>query len=167
VGSEAIPKELTHSHRASQGLPGGIIHLFFFSAFLLPAGQSVLSAFGESPNNDVRPDGRFYMRAGAKNIYNDPAEEEEAKAWEERMIPQSYEVQKTVLTREAWKFVPSTYLICENDQAAPPSFQEGFAKMAQSTVVRCNAGHSPMLSQTAMLVGELVQTVEKAIKDKK
>jgi len=156
VGSEAIPKELTQSHRSSQGLPGGVIHLFFFSAFLLPAGQSVLSAFGESPNNEVRPDGRFYIRAGASNLYNDlPGDE--AKAWEERLIPQSYEVQKTVLTREAWKYVPSTYLICENDQAAPASFQERFAKMAQSTVVRCSAGHSPMLSQTAILVGKLLK----------
>ena len=54
VGSEAIPEDLSYSYRKAQGLPGGVIHLFYFAAFLLQEGQSVLSAFGESPNNDVR-----------------------------------------------------------------------------------------------------------------
>lgn len=54
VGSESIPEKLSHSVRKAQGLPGGVIHLFYFCAFLLEEGQSVLSVFGESPNNDVR-----------------------------------------------------------------------------------------------------------------
>lgn len=54
VGSEAIPPGLTFLDRKKRGLKGGVIHLFFFAAFLLEVGQSVLSAFGESPNNDVR-----------------------------------------------------------------------------------------------------------------
>ena len=54
VGSEAIPEELSYSYRKAQGLAGGVIHLFYYCAFLLQEGQSVLSAFGESPNNDVK-----------------------------------------------------------------------------------------------------------------
>lgn len=54
VGSEAIPEELSYSKRQGQGLPGGVIHLYFYTAFLLEEGQSVISAFGESPNTDVR-----------------------------------------------------------------------------------------------------------------
>ena len=54
VGSEAIPEELSYANRQSRQLPGGVIHLFYFCAFMLEEGQSVLSAFGESPNNDVR-----------------------------------------------------------------------------------------------------------------
>lgn len=54
VGSEAITEELSYVKRKAQNLPGGVIHLFFYAAFLLKEGQSVLSAFGESPNNDVR-----------------------------------------------------------------------------------------------------------------
>lgn len=54
VGSEAITEELSYPKRHAQGLPGGVIHLFFYSAFLLNEGQSVLSAFGESPNNDIK-----------------------------------------------------------------------------------------------------------------
>ncbi len=54
VGSEAITEELSYAKRRALNLPGGVIHLFFYSAFLLNEGQSVLDAFGESPNNDVK-----------------------------------------------------------------------------------------------------------------
>jgi len=54
VGSEAIPEELSYLNRQSRNLKGGVIHLFFFSAFLIEAGKSVLDAFGESANNDVK-----------------------------------------------------------------------------------------------------------------
>lgn len=53
VGSEAAIEDLSYAKRQAQGLPGGVVHLFFYSAFLLSEGQSVLSAFGESPNSDV------------------------------------------------------------------------------------------------------------------
>ena len=54
VGSEAVTEELSYGKRQEQGLPGGVIHLFYYSAFLLNEGQSVLGAFGESPNSDVK-----------------------------------------------------------------------------------------------------------------
>lgn len=55
VGSEAVTEELSYAKRqSSQGLAGGVTHLFYYCAFLLDKGQSVLSAFGESPNSDVR-----------------------------------------------------------------------------------------------------------------
>ena len=54
VGSEAIPEELTYAKRHALGLPGGVIYLIYICAFVLSEGQSVLSAFGESPNNDVK-----------------------------------------------------------------------------------------------------------------
>ena len=84
---------------------------------MLNEGQSVLSAFGESPNNDVKvstfsifspnpklsdiwPDGRFYILHGAKTLYKDlPASE--ASLWASRLIAQSHQVQKTKLTRAA------------------------------------------------------------------
>ena len=65
VGSEAIPEQHSYAHRQVQGIPGGVIHLFSYSAFLLNEGQSILDAFGESPNNDVKVntiDTRFSCR---------------------------------------------------------------------------------------------------------
>ena len=54
VGSEAATEELSYAKRHAQGLPEGVIHLFLYSAFLLNEGQSVLGAFGESANSDVK-----------------------------------------------------------------------------------------------------------------
>ncbi len=54
VGSNAIPEELSFPYRKSLNLSGGVIYLFYFCAFILSKNQSVLSAFGESPNNDVK-----------------------------------------------------------------------------------------------------------------
>ena len=54
VGSEAIPQELTRTARQAQGLPGGVIHIFFYAAYVLGESQSILDVFGESPNNDVK-----------------------------------------------------------------------------------------------------------------
>ena len=54
VGSEAIPEEFTYTNCKARGLLGGVIHLYYFSAFILATGQSVLDAFGESPNSDIK-----------------------------------------------------------------------------------------------------------------
>ena len=47
------------------------------------------------------------------------------------MIPQSYSVQTMAVTRATYEYIPSTYLVCENDAAAPEQFQEMFAAKAQ------------------------------------
>ena len=106
-----------------------------------------------------QPDGRFRILNGAKTLYND-LPDAEAELWESRLIPQSYAVQATVVTRAAYDYIPSTYLVCENDAAAPARFQEMFAAMVKAQVRRCSAGHSPMLSQTSMLVDEVVRVAE-------
>ena len=54
VGSEAVPEELSYSHRQSRNLKGGVIYLFMFSAFLVEEGKSVLDSFGVSPNDDIK-----------------------------------------------------------------------------------------------------------------
>ncbi|KAH8157062.1 hypothetical protein CIB48_g11179 [Xylaria polymorpha] len=159
VGSEATPEVLMQAKRAALNLPGGVIHLFYFAAFILSEGQSVIGVFGESPNNDVRPDGRFRIKNAAKIIYSDlPAEE--AEYWESRIVDQSYAVQTTKMTREAYRYCPSTYVVCENDQGPPPKFQEMFGKAANSNIIKISSGHSPMLSKT----GELADLVDVAAK---
>ncbi|PVH86329.1 catalytic protein [Cadophora sp. DSE1049] len=163
VGSEAVIPSLTHSNRQSQGLQGGVIHLFYYASFFLPPGQSMLSAMGESPLNRIDSNGRSHFLNGAEKLYNDlPAEE--AKMWESRLIPAPYEIQKTVVSRAAWQDVESTFLICERDASVPEAVQKQFAEMAGSSVVRCSAGHSPMLSQVEVLVEKIKEAAESAVK---
>lgn len=79
--------------------------------------------------------------------------------WESRLIPQSHAVQQTEMINCAYKYIPSTYLICENDRVAPSQFQEMFASKAGAHIERCSAGHSPMLSQPDMLVAKILDAI--------
>lgn len=41
---------------------------------------------------------------------------------------------------------PKTYILCEQDQAVPPAFQEQMARLGGYSIVRVNSGHAPFLS---------------------
>ncbi|KAI1745809.1 catalytic protein [Xylaria scruposa] len=162
VGTEAITKDLSFEQRKSNGLAGGVLHLFYFAAFILSEGQSVLSTFGESPNNLVKPNGRLALKNTADILYHDlPAAE--AQYWESKTVDQSYAVQTTAMTNEGFRFVPSTYVVCENDRGPPPQFQEMFGKTAGSEIIKLNCGHSPMLSHTEKLVEMIDLAVQSSV----
>ncbi|KAK8041774.1 alpha/beta-hydrolase [Apiospora rasikravindrae] len=162
VGTEAVPEDLGQKSRRSRGLQGGVIHLFFFTAFILAEGQSVAGSFGESPNNGIRAGGRSYMKNPARTMYSD-LPEDEAEHWAAKTIDQSLGVQGTPLTRAAYRYVPSTYVVCENDQAVPPQVQEMFGNNAGAALLRLDSGHSPMLSKTDELAGMITDVAHQAV----
>jgi hypothetical protein len=54
------------------------------------------------------------------------------------------------LTSAAWKLIPSTYVICENDNAIPAGTQHLIAQRADDVQI-LSASHSPFLSQPVTL----------------
>jgi len=68
---------------------------------------------------------------------------------------QSYSSMRQPLTETAWKAIPSTYIICEADNAVPVTAQERMAQRADD-VYRLNTSHSPFLSQPVAL-GRLIR----------
>ncbi|KAK5999207.1 Alpha/beta hydrolase nvfD-like protein [Cladobotryum mycophilum] len=162
VASEAIPEELTWTARRKAEKTGGVLHLFLFSAFILTEGQSVLGVFGESPNNNVKPGGRFAIKNAGATLYSDLCAED-AQYWESKIIDQSYAVQTTELSRASYRYISSTYVITEIDNAVPVQYQKMFAKTARSeTLLKIHSGHSPMLSKTDELVNLIDITVKLA-----
>lgn len=162
VGSEAVTRDLAFDERKAKGLPGGVKHLFYVAAFVLREGQTVLGVFGESPNSDIKPDGRFTMKTPAHILYHDlPGEK--AEYWASRIVDQSYAVQTTKITNTAYSFITSTYVVCENDRGPPPQFQEMFGTSAGATIRKINSGHSPMLSHTSELVAMFEETVRSVV----
>ncbi|CAJ2505400.1 Uu.00g127940.m01.CDS01 [Anthostomella pinea] len=148
VGAEAVPEDLNLKHRQAKGgqlLPGGVAYLFYFSAFVLPMGQSIATAMGDHPDHD-HYDGRFSMRDPLATLYTDmPADE--AAYWARRTIPQSNAVKDTAMRRCAYAYVPSTYVVCTGDKAVPPPVQKMFAQLAGAVVREIDTGHSAMLSK--------------------
>lgn len=163
VGREVVLEEWSWEKRKENGIAGGVFHLLFFTAFILAEGQSVLSVFGEPPGNVIRPDGRFRIKNPAQTLYSD-LPPEEAEYWASKIIDQSYAVKTTKLTHASYRYVPSTYVVCENDQGPPPQYQEMFAKSAGATVLRIASGHSPMLSKTEELANMVAAAAQGAMK---
>ena len=63
---------------------------------------------------------------------------------------QSYASMRQPLTETAWETIPSTYVVCEDDNAIPVALQEQMAQRADD-VQRMSTSHSPFLSQPEAL----------------
>lgn len=86
-----------------------------------------------------------------KFLFNDLDEKEAAK-WEKVLELQPAEGWDGTTTYCGWEDVPSVYLICEKDAVIPEAVQLQMAGLAGSELVRCGAGHMPMLSMPGMVV---------------
>ncbi len=136
---------------AAAGL-GSVRHLLLISSYLPEVGQS-LSSFGReepAPFLDIDPEGgTFTVRpdALAETFLQDcdPEVQREATG---KTARQSLAVLEQPVQSAAWQHVPSTYLVCAEDQGTPAELQREFAGRAGS-VVELDAGHHPFLSQPA------------------
>jgi pimeloyl-ACP methyl ester carboxylesterase len=88
-------------------------------------------------------------------FYND-VEAETARCAVDELGFQSYASMTQQLTVTAWRTIPSTYVICEADNAIPVAAQEVMAARADE-VMRMPTSHSPFLSQPAALA-RLIRT---------
>ncbi|KAJ5949976.1 hypothetical protein N7454_001560 [Penicillium verhagenii] len=150
--NEAI-KGLDIKTRQKAGLAGGVTHLFFCCSFVIPEGQSLISAFGgnDLPWFIVSDDKLEASPADPDKIfYNDctPSQVDSAVA---ALRPHSYQCFHTICTYAAWKHVPSTYLYCLQDAAIPLPVQkmmvEGTADGFGMKTETLDASHSPFISQ--------------------
>lgn len=93
-----------------------------------------------------------------RRFYNDlpPTEQEH---WVSLLRPHPAIAQLTPLTNVCYKYVPSTYLFCEKDEALPLEIQKGMVDSVAGEVFQgnmetasCAAGHSPFLSMPERVV---------------
>jgi pimeloyl-ACP methyl ester carboxylesterase len=152
AGSDAIVVGHSYGGRvitqAATGLP--VARLVYVAAFLsdpheedLVAPSSLLAAslLIEGPGVKVDPD------AAAAVFYGD-ADAQAATAWVARLRPMPLEDRSVSDAEAAWRSIPSTYLVCTNDQALPPVSQRKMAAHA-SEVVEWPTDHSPFLTRPA------------------
>jgi pimeloyl-ACP methyl ester carboxylesterase len=127
-------------------------HLLLVSSYLPDVGQS-LSSFGAeepAPFLEIDPKGgTFTVRpdALAETFLQDCDPEIQREAMD-KTARQSLAVLEQPVQSAAWQHVPSTYLVCAEDQGTPAELQREFAARAGS-VVELDAGHHPFLSQPA------------------
>lgn len=136
------------------GEAGDVSHIIYLAALQLDEGESMVPADTEFPTRDgdvLLPDD------DSRHLFYADVPADEADRAVARLRPQSVRSCLEVVTRVAWKTIPSTYVVCEQDNVLPPAFQEQMASRA-TTVRRLLTGHSPFLSSPAE-VAKLITTV--------
>lgn len=156
---------LSKAARQQQGKPGGVVHLIYLAAFVLPAGAPFSTLNGLLPNTTIfHADGSCEAKDPEHFLYGDLSPQEQAH-WARQLKPKaSAAFLGSGPSYAGWLDVPSSYLFCLNDKAAPLAAQlhmvrGAHAAGAKMQLFTCSAGHSPMLSQPDLVVS----VVERAI----
>ncbi|KAJ9618850.1 hypothetical protein H2203_008666 [Taxawa tesnikishii (nom. ined.)] len=89
-----------------------------------------------------------YMCSDEETVFYADCPPEAAAQAMKTLKPISKGAMHSKLTYPAWKYIDSSYLICEADQAIPVWLQESFVNQpgGRFAVARCKSAHSPFLS---------------------
>lgn len=132
-------------------------HLVYVCAFMLDVGESLLGALdGAVPDwIELVADGAASRVTRPREVFYADVEDQLARASEDRLGLQSIPSFADPLTAAAWGGIPSTYVVCEQDQAIPLPAQEAMSARA-GTVHRMPTSHSPFLSRPDDLAAILI-----------
>ena len=122
--------------------------LVYLCAFMLDEGESLLDAMQHQLPDWIELDeeaGSHLATRTEEVLYADCPPDVAAAAGA-RLTRQSVAAIATPQSAPAWKTVPSTYVVCEQDRAVPPPAQDAMSARA-GTVHRLPASHSPFFSQ--------------------
>ena len=125
-----------------------VAHIVYLTAFMLDEGESLFAAVGAvEPDWWIKDEQELSLMPGRPEqiFYNDCSPEDTADAVS-RLEPQSLAAIKQPVRSVAWREAPTTYVICDQDNAIPVFAQEYMAERA-GDVRRIDASHSPFLSR--------------------
>ncbi|KAL3418116.1 hypothetical protein PVAG01_09831 [Phlyctema vagabunda] len=172
VGSEALTEYVQEIEKGTQKEgQGKVLRLVFCTAFCLPLGGSLGKALGGKPLPwfILNEDETIVSPGTPKEILYNDISDEVAAPLIAQLRPLGYGTYFTEMTVEPWKVIPSTFILCSEDRAIPLFAQEGMIKQAQEiapssfdVVERCDAGHSPFVSQPEWLAEKLVKAAGSA-----
>ncbi|KAF7920091.1 hypothetical protein EAE99_008212 [Botrytis elliptica] len=164
VGSSALDTYIaTLSPSTTPFSPTGLIRrLVYIAAFCLPKSVSLMGALNHSPLPwfSISPDSRAVTCSDPYEIFYNDISRNEAQKYVEVLKEHSYKTFDSPVTTEPWRYIPSTYVVCEEDKAIPLEAQStsGFG-----TIERTNVGHSPFISQPEWLAEKLIKAAENPI----
>ena len=132
---------------AAVGAPN-VAHIAYVTAFLLDEGDTLLGLFGGDEPDWFIPgdDGTTVFPDRPHEVFYNDCPPDVAAAATRRLVPQARSVFKDPLHGTAWRDVPTSFIVCERDNAIPAFAQDAMAARA-GTVHRLDSGHSPFLSR--------------------
>ncbi|GAB1208297.1 hypothetical protein APSETT445_007041 [Aspergillus pseudonomiae] len=170
--SEAV-KGLGKKACEEQGLKGGVVRLIYMCAMALPEGQTHVGQIQpQTPEEEEleRQRQELQEKYGGMRFTEDGAmlldKEVIRDVFYNRCDPKDVDEAVDLLgsfptgpltvpvTYTAYREIPSTYIVCENDKALPVSYQERMIAQGDGVfhVERCQEGHSPFLSNPTFIV---------------
>jgi pimeloyl-ACP methyl ester carboxylesterase len=134
-----------------------VTHLIYVSAYLPDENGSMFTLHGIPDPEKV--EGWFpIINDPLHSLYADVSQPQ-AELASSLLIEQTMRSFVDRVTRAGWKDIPTSYIICDNDQAIPPTLQVEMAKHANAVVYHMGSSHSPFLSRPQ----ELAALVEKIV----
>lgn len=139
--------------------------IIYLASFPLEAGESLVSL---NPGNAPLPWSKRHRRRGIgdfisvttpETVFFNDLDRTTAAHAVAQLGYQSYSSMRQPLTTVAWKNIPSSYIMCEADNAVPVAVQKALAERVDA-VYRLTASHSPFLSQPAALARLIRQAVD-------
>jgi pimeloyl-ACP methyl ester carboxylesterase len=137
----------------------GVRHLVYLTAFMLDEGESLADVAGRTPPGwqIPEPDGKTLTVAGPQQVFYNTCAPEVADAAAARLRPHPIVSLVQPVRSVAWRDVPSTYVICDRDNAIPVPAQEAMSARA-GTTHRLESDHSPFLTDPDA-VADLIRDV--------
>ncbi|KAF2092829.1 alpha/beta-hydrolase [Rhizodiscina lignyota] len=153
---------LSKEERAKEGKKGGVVHMSFLCAFVVPPGVSVFDVVGQKVPDLWNVQGDLvYANGAVEAFYNDLSEEDQKHAVAQ-LVPHSRFTKYDKTRGMACKDIPSSYLLCELDQAIPIFAQEAMVKGAHDMgsnmrTERIKCGHSPFYNMPEAVTDFLIR----------
>ncbi|KAJ5965678.1 hypothetical protein N7481_012392 [Penicillium waksmanii] len=156
VASSAV-EGLTKTARTEAGRSEGVIKVIYLAAFASDKGQSLLGMLGGNYLLWMKVEGDYVHADGAGDVGWQDIPLENQEKWNSLTLHTSREVFSGESTFEPWRDIPCAYILCKNDRALPPPFQELFASKVAGpeNTYRLPSSHSPLLSMPDRLVETL------------
>ena len=150
-----IPRTWSFDYRAARGKPGGIFHLLYMCAYILPSGHSIadLGFWGNTT-------GTYHLPGNPQRDFFAGVSLEEARRCINLLVPIPEEVVRTTLKQEAWRHIPCTCLFTFDDRAIWLELQRMMAEPLMGAGKQYgqklyDAGHSVYLTHTREMVEEV------------
>ncbi|MFD7667850.1 alpha/beta hydrolase [Streptomyces sp. NPDC059788] len=140
-----------------------VAHLVYLAAYMPAEGESLGSLHGRDASKGVDLEGLQppVFEDPRASLYGDLPDDVAERALG-RLVEQSRRSFQEPVTRAAWRTVPSTYVICEDDRALRPAMQTKMSANA-THVERIGTGHSPFLAAPAELAALLGRIADTAV----
>ncbi|KAH6625548.1 Alpha/beta hydrolase fold-1 [Boeremia exigua] len=165
VSSAAVGYDKTT--RQAQNFKGGVVRLAYMASFLLPEGVSMINACGDQVPEFINIEGPYAIVKDSTALFNDlPAVQKQY--WTSKLQSHSFASMEAKSTGAAWRTIPTSYLVCEDDHAIPASAQEAMIKSAREAGATVNyetlnTGHFPFLTRSSAVAEYVRRAAGEAI----